>query len=58
MKSNYSKIGLPRYDKTKFIDFTFKKRNSIDSLLRIIIMQNEERPTEFSNNNLAQQIFR
>lgn len=57
MKSNYSKIGLPRYDKTKFIDFTFKKRNSIDSL-RIIIMQNEERPTEFSNNNLAQQIFR
>lgn len=25
MKSNYSKIGLPRYDKTKFIDFTFKK---------------------------------
>lgn len=53
MKSNYSKIGLPRYDKTKFIDFTFKKRNSIDSFLRIIIMQNEERPTEFSNNNLA-----
>lgn len=41
MKSNYSKIGLPRYDKTKFIDFTFKKRNSIDSLLRIIIMKKD-----------------
>lgn len=32
MKSNYSKIGLPRYDKTKFIDFTSFKKEILSTL--------------------------